>query len=273
MFIDVRARTVSGFLLAGILIGCVTFGVKGIQVIMVLVGLGMIYEWLSIVGLLRKSLFLIQALGVFIPVGVVMLREPLLAMGMLFLLSSSTVFFRELYGHSMVKVALGTLLIGLCVLSVFVTLTFCQNGFFMILWAALIIISMDVGGYFWGSWVRGPKMCPSISPSKTWSGFLGGMIVAMFVATLLYCYYFEAMMPISMLWRIAILSTMAVLGDFFESWVKRRHGVKNSGSLIPGHGGVLDRFDGYLLVMPTLQLFIYVDRFFMVSFGEFDRVL
>ncbi len=273
MFVDVRSRVFSGLMLAGFLAGCATFGVVGIQVVMALVGLCMIYEWLSIIGLLRKSIFAVQLAAVYIPICIVLMREPILALGILFLLASSIVFFRELYGHSMLKVAAGALLIGLTILSVFTCLILCQNGFFIVLWVASIIVSVDVGGYFWGSWVQGPKMCPWISPGKTWSGFLGGLVCALLVATLLYCYYFEGMMPVLLSLRIIALSVAAVLGDLTESWLKRRHGMKNSSSLIPGHGGVLDRFDGYLLAMPVLQIFVYMDRVFMVSFGEFSSFL
>jgi len=152
-------------------------------------------------------------------------------------------------------------------------LALCQNGFFMVVWSALIIAAMDVGGYFWGSWIGGPKLLPKISPNKTWAGFFGGLICAMVISVIAYAYYFEDMMPGGILWRILILGVLAVCGDLFESWFKRLHGVKHSGKLLPGHGGVLDRFDGYIFTMPGLHLLLYVDGYFMVSFGEFERVL
>lgn len=273
MFDDLRARVSSSVVLLGFVLGTLTFGVWGIKVLTIVVSIGMVYEWLRIVGYTRRSLFFVLTASIFIPVLIVSFREPVLALGVLFLIVSSFIFLREVYGMSLLKVALGALIIGMLVLSVFSCLALCQNGFFMIAWVALIVISMDVGGYFWGSWIGGPKLVPKLSPKKTWSGFIGGLLSAIFVSVLTYAYYFEATLPASLLWRIVFLGTMSALGDLMESWLKRAHGFKNSGRIIPGHGGVLDRFDGYLFAMPGLYLLIYFDRYFMVSFGEFEKVL
>ena len=273
MFDNLRARVSSSIILLGFVFGVLTFGVCGVKVLTVAVSVGMVYEWLRIVGYARKSLFFVLNASVLIPLCVVFFREPVLALGVLFLIVSSLIFLREIYGTSLLKVALGALVIGLLALSVFSCLALCQNGFFMIAWVALIVVSMDVGGYFWGSWIGGPKLVPKLSPKKTWSGFIGGLVSAVFVSVLTYAYYFEATLPAPLLWRILLLGTMAALGDLMESWLKRVHGFKNSGRIIPGHGGVLDRFDGYLLAMPGLYALVYFDRYFMLSFGEFEKVL
>lgn len=129
------------------------------------------------------------------------------------------------------------------------------------------VIGVDVGAYFAGRTFGGPKIAPTISPSKTWSGLIGGMLGATAVLTA-YLYWFLCYDPafghcelrsLSMALSKALLGGIAVAviaqaGDFFESWMKRRAGVKDSGRLIPGHGGLFDRTDGLLAVSFVLGL-------------------
>lgn len=124
-----------------------------------------------------------------------------------------------------------------------------------------VVIAIDIGAYFAGRTFGGPKIAPAISPSKTWAGLIGGMLGATAVLTA-YFYWFLcydpafghcALRSLSMalpkaLLGGAVLAVVAQAGDFFESWMKRRAGVKDSGTLIPGHGGLFDRVDGLLAV-------------------------
>jgi phosphatidate cytidylyltransferase len=116
------------------------------------------------------------------------------------------------------------------------------------------VIATDVGAYFYGRTIGGPKIAPAISPSKTWAGLLGGMVGASAVCLLasrwlgpvsdLGTAQLAAAVPLGM-----AIAVVAQAGDFFESWMKRRAGVKDSGKLLPGHGGLFDRLDGLLAVM------------------------
>lgn len=111
-----------------------------------------------------------------------------------------------------------------------------------------VVIATDTGAYFAGRTFGGPKIAPTISPSKTWSGLAGGMASSgLFLAS--FAYYSQGKIwP----WAFIIgaqLAAMAQAGDFFESWMKRRAGVKDSGNFIPGHGGLFDRLDGLLPVV------------------------
>jgi phosphatidate cytidylyltransferase len=114
------------------------------------------------------------------------------------------------------------------------------------------VVLVDVFAYFFGRTIGGPKIAPAISPSKTWAGLFGGIVGA----TVAIFLYFSIGTPSQMspLWFIemlpfgALVAVLAQTGDFFESWLKRRAGVKDSSNLIPGHGGVLDRVDGMLPV-------------------------
>lgn len=110
------------------------------------------------------------------------------------------------------------------------------------------VVGTDVGAYVVGRTVGGPKIALRISPSKTWSGLLGGMIGAGIAYTTVA--WFEGLPADGGLtWVLgAITAIVAQSGDFFESWLKRRAGVKDSGNLIPGHGGLFDRLDGMLAV-------------------------
>jgi phosphatidate cytidylyltransferase len=123
------------------------------------------------------------------------------------------------------------------------------------LYALAIVWAADTGAYFVGSRVGGPKMSPSISPGKTWSGFGGGLatvvLLSLFCAPLFGLGWNQA--PLLLL--ASLLAGLAsVVGDLFESIVKRHAGAKDSGYLIPGHGGVLDRIDSVLAALPVFAI-------------------
>lgn len=123
------------------------------------------------------------------------------------------------------------------------------DGFQITLWTMAVVWATDIGAYFAGRAIGGPKIAPSISPSKTWAGLAGGMIAAAVVGMLL------ADRP-SILWLGAPMAVLAQAGDFFESWLKRRAGVKDSGKILPGHGGALDRLDGLVPVASVMGLLL-----------------
>ena len=116
----------------------------------------------------------------------------------------------------------------------------------------LIVIATDTGAYFSGRTIGGPKIAPKISPSKTWAGLIGGATLAGAVSAGSFIYNTgEFVLRPMLLIAFAIGVVLAVLaqsGDFFESWLKRKAGVKDSSRLVPGHGGVFDRVDGLLPV-------------------------
>ncbi len=122
----------------------------------------------------------------------------------------------------------------------------------VVLGVLAVVIATDVGAYFSGRSIRGPKIAPSISPSKTWAGLGGGMLAAGLVSAGFFAWNSgDASLRTMMFIAFAIGALLAVAaqsGDFFESWLKRRAGVKDSSNLIPGHGGVFDRVDGLLPV-------------------------
>jgi phosphatidate cytidylyltransferase len=120
-------------------------------------------------------------------------------------------------------------------------------------WMMMVVWATDIFAYFAGRGIGGPKLAPKISPNKTWAGLLGGMAGAMVVGAA-FGILFEADPPFPFLG--APLALLAQLGDLYESSVKRRLGVKDSGAIIPGHGGVLDRVDGLLPVALVVLLIL-----------------
>lgn len=119
------------------------------------------------------------------------------------------------------------------------------TGFDLLIWVFLVVWSTDIGAYFAGRAIGGPKLAPSISPNKTIAGLVGGVMSATILAGL---WVYAAKLPASLLWLAVPLAVVAQLGDLFESGLKRRAGVKDSGTWLPGHGGLLDRLDGLVPV-------------------------
>lgn len=127
-------------------------------------------------------------------------------------------------------------------------------GFGVVLWLVLVVIAADVGAYFVGRSLGGPKLWPAVSPGKTWSGALGGLGIAVLAGAVIALAAGWSVLGAALL--SAALAVASQAGDLAESAVKRRFGVKDASRLIPGHGGLLDRLDG---VMGALWLYaLYV---------------
>lgn len=127
------------------------------------------------------------------------------------------------------------------------------SGLIAVLFLFAVVWATDIGAYFAGRRFGGPKIAPAISPKKTWSGGFGGVGSAVVAGTFLFAcaglgdYGLAAGVAI-------VLSVISQVGDFFESWIKRRNGVKDSSHIIPGHGGFMDRVDG--LVFAAIGLWV-----------------
>jgi phosphatidate cytidylyltransferase len=119
------------------------------------------------------------------------------------------------------------------------------EGFLAIIFLFAVVWTTDIAAYFAGRAIGGPKLMPRVSPNKTWSGAIGGTLAAVVVAlALAKVTALTGLFAIAML--AVILSVCAQGGDLFESFLKRRFGAKDSGHLIPGHGGLMDRLDGFV---------------------------
>ena len=151
---------------------------------------------------------------------------------------------------------LATTFIGLLVLCILAarTLLGLPDGHLILLYLAGIIAACDIAAYFVGRQVGGPKLAPLISPNKTRSGAVGGIIGAI-LASLVMMMWLPVSLPEVVIGGV-VLAVLSQIGDLLESALKRDLGVKDSGTIIPGHGGFLDRFDGYLLTLPALCLYM-----------------
>ena len=167
---------------------------------------------------------------------------------------------RNIGNKHMVLSSLSPVYIGLPILA---TLHLVETQpLYMVIYMFVITISSDTGGMTFGKFFEGPKLAPKISPGKTWSGFMGGLLLSFIFGTLfMFVVLFEnnAHVPVGSLWfwiyASVGLSVASAAGDLIESKLKRIAGVKDSSGLIPGHGGVLDRFDSLLGVV---SIFVFL---------------
>lgn len=175
-----------------------------------------------------------------------------------FIVALAAVGFYELVGlilkaTNSVTARLAALLAGVVYIGLAVWLLIQINSVALLLLIIGSVVLVDIGAYFFGRTIGGPKIAPKVSPSKTWAGLLGGIVGATMALFLYFAIgsnswghprWIVEMAPFG-----AVIAVLAQSGDFFESWLKRRAGVKDSSNLIPGHGGVLDRIDGMLPVV------------------------
>jgi phosphatidate cytidylyltransferase len=176
----------------------------------------------------------------------VMLLAPLLGIGIAV----------GLGGDRLDRVAGGAIYVGLPALALVWLRTDPAAGAVHVLWLMLVVWCTDICAYFVGRSIGGPKLAPRISPGKTWAGLVGGMGGAGVVGGLM------ALTSGAGFWFAAVVATVlavvAQVGDLFESALKRDAGVKDSGHLIPGHGGLLDRIDGLLFASPVFAGLVWL---------------
>lgn len=138
-----------------------------------------------------------------------------------------------------------------------ITILMMENGKWLLGLAITIVVLADVGGYVVGKFFGRHKLAPIISPGKTWEGMIGGLLFQLPLIIAL-----KIAMPETHILKLALLiilvSLISVVGDLFESMVKRQRGVKDSSSLLPGHGGVLDRLDGVMAALPLFLVILYM---------------
>lgn len=133
---------------------------------------------------------------------------------------------------------------------------FATEGFTKLIYVILIVVAADVGAYFGGSYFKGPKLSPRLSPNKTWSGFFSGLVFGALIGGLV-GHIIGLGIPLGFGLAIPIV-ILSVLGDLLESGLKRRLNVKDSGELLPGHGGLLDRLDSLMMAIVGVVVILAV---------------
>ena len=127
-------------------------------------------------------------------------------------------------------------------------------GFVTTLWFLIMVWCVDIGGYVVGCNLKGPKLAPKISPNKTWSGLIGGVVFSV-AASVVFSHLFS-LHANALFYAVfgGVIAVIAQIGDLVESYIKRSIGIKDSSNLIPGHGGVFDRVDGLIFTAPLVAL-------------------
>jgi len=162
-------------------------------------------------------------------------------------------------GRNPVWQGLGVVYLGLPAIALVSLRAFPERGWQIIAGLFLIVWATDTGALIFGKLIGGPRMAPALSPAKTWAGTVGGSVTAALVFGC-YIWLLGGTLWIAALFGL-VFSAVAHAGDLFESFVKRRFGIKNSGSLIPGHGGVLDRMDSTIFASVALALLVFLANF------------
>ncbi len=226
-------------------------GGLGFWLVVSFVGVLMMGEWAMLAGTNDRGRRLAQY-AICVPLA---LLAPGLAAGPGFLvlgfIAGAFLFLALVTGG--MKLAAGALYVGLPVLALVFIREHPTHGLLLTLWAMALVWACDSAAYFAGRAIGGPKLAPAISPNKTWAGFLGGVAGATLFAFALVAWFG---LPLPLALATPGLAMLAQLGDLFESHMKRCAGVKDSGNLLPGHGGVLDRLDGLVAVAPVAALLV-----------------
>lgn len=131
------------------------------------------------------------------------------------------------------------------------------HGWETMFWFLAVVWMTDIGAYAFGRMIGGPKLAPSISPNKTWSGAIGGLVTGT-AAGLGFLMAFDVSPSVTLFAVSLAIGVLTEIGDLFESGLKRKYQVKDSGGIIPGHGGVMDRFDGLWAAAPLAAILCVV---------------
>lgn len=251
---DLRVRTASALILAPIVIDDIWVGGVWFSVFVIFVGVMMALEWTSITHASDIRQFALYTLAVI--AGALLFKDlgMINTCGVIALITILSVITSH-KPLSMWKV-MGVPYVALPILALVVLRNDSQWGTSAILWCVVIVWSADILAYFAGRIMGGPKLAPVLSPKKTWAG-MGGAILGAAVASLA----FTTSMNLSSWPLFALAAVFAVVeqgGDILESALKRSHGVKDSSTLIPGHGGILDRVDGFIAVILAATLVGYL---------------
>jgi phosphatidate cytidylyltransferase len=252
---NLQLRIVSSFFMAAITLALTWLGGVPFRLFAVLIGAAVFYEWSRMArsGAGSKPAgYLPEALVAIFLVALAAGLPALLLLGLLVALVAIAAII-PLPGGENRWIAPGIAYAGLSGFALALLRDDDRSGLVAILFLFAVVWATDIFAYFVGRAVGGPKLAPAISPGKTRSGAVGGLAGGVVAGLVLAS--FAGAGNIAALGVVALmLSAVSQIGDLFESWIKRRHGCKDSSQLIPGHGGVMDRVDG--LVAAALALYV-----------------
>lgn len=253
---DLGIRTLSACVLSIIAFGLIFSGVSGTLLLVVIAGSIMLWEWTSITSRINRPFILAINISLFIT-SCCMYTFVTPQTGLLTVMAGGILLFS-------ISLFLGTnrmrkIVPALWQLSGYALITMTAIGLIMlrrtpdaglqvVLWIILVVVSTDIGGYFIGRLIGGPKLAPRLSPKKTWSGVVGGWSFAVCIG-LLFSWVTDGTQAFEVCVLSVVLSLISQIGDLSESSFKRLFNIKDASRIIPGHGGMLDRVDGFIPVV------------------------
>lgn len=255
---ELRLRIISAIVMAAVILAATWYGGILFRIVAGLLAILIYYEWATITRMSETN-STGNAWGWFavaVIAGNTIFGEPSLDLPLLSGFTLTAALFPVLRGRNWWLVG-GIVYAGLSGISLAAIRGDELTGFVAILFIFAVVWSTDILAYFVGRAIGGPKLAPSISPGKTWSGAIGGAVAALIGGGAVSLAY-HGRISLLLLGLALILSVFSQIGDLFESFVKRRFQVKDSSHLIPGHGGFMDRVDGLVFACFTVFLIAFV---------------
>ncbi len=251
---DLGTRTISALILIPAVIACAWYGGLWFKGFVLLLSGLIAHEWVSIVHPKNLAQYALHMAGAVCGTSLLDLYGPQIALLAIVALALISALVVRLGNAASSKWSyLGIFYVGLPALALSLLRHDPDFGFAAILWIFLIVWAADSLAYFAGRTIGGPKLAPMISPKKTWAG-LGGAVAGSTLVSSIFAYGFHLNGIFALAILAGCLAVVEQAGDLFESSLKRFHGVKDSGTLIPGHGGVIDRVDGLIAVAVAAAL-------------------
>lgn len=242
---DLRVRVLSALVLLPVGLGCLWLGGWAWIGLVGAASLGLALEFLALCGAREAGVtrLIVPAAAI----GAALFAAFGLAWAGLALLAAASLLVWLVSRR--IAPALGVPYVGLTAIALIWLRGGGEAGWGRVLFVLLAVWATDISAYVIGRVIGGPRLAPAISPGKTWSGAAGGLVGALVVG-----WSVAALHGGGSVLLAGLLSVIAQSGDLMESWLKRRYGVKDSGRLIPGHGGLLDRLDGVMTAAPAAAL-------------------
>ncbi|MBC2885076.1 phosphatidate cytidylyltransferase [Ochrobactrum sp. CM-21-5] len=251
---NLQTRILTAIVLGAAALWLTWIGGLGFTLFSIVIGLAMFYEWTSLTATRQTTFSRLFGWGWLVLTSVLLVldRGALLTIGVL--VAGCVVLLVSQWKSGRGWSAAGLLYAGFSAISLSLLRGDEPFGFTAIVFLFAVVWATDIAAYFNGRALGGPKLAPRFSPNKTWSGAIGGAVAAVAAGILVASLVAEPgglAVPVLAL----LLSVVSQIGDLAESWVKRQFGAKDSGRLLPGHGGVLDRVDGLVAAAALLYLF------------------
>lgn len=249
---NLRLRMIASVAMIVVASAALWFGGIAFWLLAVVISLFMMAEWSDLHKATAREKRIAQyglsvPLAVMAPASLVLEEHHFFSLGLL----AGAAFFIAIISRRP-SLGKGVVYCGLPVLAL-VFLRRQDDGLLFAFWALALVWATDIGAFFAGRSIGGPKLAPRLSPNKTWAGLIGGVIAAGGLGLILHVRFG---LPLHMTISTPLLAVLAQGGDLYESWLKRQAGVKDSGNILPGHGGVLDRLDGLVPVAPVAALLV-----------------